>query len=261
MGALPNGDRNPPSENRTGPLRGAETTTFACPGTHMANSLAATRCRLRHLVNGSDEVHSVIPAARLGTEQLSLLHDCELTALACGARVRALFLDRAVDDPLGARFIREAAASGAAIRLLPVLPFWLTIVGQSAVMTAWNPDHLSHGALFLHGRTHVDRAREMFEHAWCTAEPLTTAPARPLRSTWERQVLMHLAMGIKDEASARQLGVSTRTYRRHVARLCERLGASSRFEAGVRAVQLGLIPSGGAAGKRQSRNGPVFGIR
>jgi DNA-binding CsgD family transcriptional regulator len=188
-------------------------------------------------------VHSVIPAERLGADQLSLLRECELAALAGGARVRVLFLDRAVQEPSGARFIREIAAAGADIRFMPVLPFWLTVVDQSAVMTAWNPDDLSRGALFLHGGAYADRAREMFDHAWSTARPIAAASARPiLRSPWERQVLTHLAMGVKDEAGARQLGVSPRTYRRHVSGLCERLGASSRFEAGVRAVQLGLIP-------------------
>jgi DNA-binding NarL/FixJ family response regulator len=41
--------------------------------------------------------------------------------------------------------------------------------------------------------------------------------------------------------AARELNVSLRTYRRHVAEILRELGASSRFQAGARAVELGLM--------------------
>jgi len=55
------------------------------------------------------------------------------------------------------------------------------------------------------------------------------------------KVLTLLGNGCKDEAAARQLGLSVRTYRRHVADLMTRLHVSCRFQAGVQAVRLGLI--------------------
>ncbi|AJE84547.1 MULTISPECIES: helix-turn-helix transcriptional regulator [Streptomyces] len=57
----------------------------------------------------------------------------------------------------------------------------------------------------------------------------------------ERQMLRMLMQGLTDSAVARQLGMSDRTVRRVVAQLMERLGAQSRFEAGVRAVERGWI--------------------
>jgi len=45
---------------------------------------------------------------------------------------------------------------------------------------------------------------------------------------------------LTDEAAARQLGTSLRTYRRRVAELMATLQAGSRFQAGVRAGELGL---------------------
>ncbi|WP_326595048.1 helix-turn-helix transcriptional regulator [Streptomyces sp. NBC_01803] len=68
-----------------------------------------------------------------------------------------------------------------------------------------------------------------------------------------REVLGMLAAGHTDEVAARALSMSVRTYRRHVAEAMQRLGASSRFQAGLRAAALGLIPAaprtttGGAA--------------
>lgn len=50
------------------------------------------------------------------------------------------------------------------------------------------------------------------------------------------------AEGHTDETIAKRLGVSHRTARRIASELMDRLGARSRFEAGVRAVQQGWLP-------------------
>lgn len=54
----------------------------------------------------------------------------------------------------------------------------------------------------------------------------------------EWQVLQLLAQGCTDEAVARNLGVSLRTVRRTTADLMERLGARSRFQAGLKAARI-----------------------
>jgi DNA-binding NarL/FixJ family response regulator len=55
-----------------------------------------------------------------------------------------------------------------------------------------------------------------------------------------REILRTLGAGLTDEAAARRLGTSLRTYRRRVAELMAALEAGSRFQAGVRAGELGL---------------------
>ncbi len=55
------------------------------------------------------------------------------------------------------------------------------------------------------------------------------------------QVLRMLGCGMKDDTAARQLDVSVRTYRRHVAAILKTLGVSTRFEAGLKAAELGLL--------------------
>jgi DNA-binding NarL/FixJ family response regulator len=55
-----------------------------------------------------------------------------------------------------------------------------------------------------------------------------------------REILRVLGAGLTDEAAARRLGTSLRTYRRRVAELMAALEAGSRFQAGVRAGELGL---------------------
>jgi hypothetical protein len=58
-----------------------------------------------------------------------------------------------------------------------------------------------------------------------------------------REILRALGAGLTDEAAARRLGTSLRTYRRRVAELMAALEAGSRFQAGVRAGELGLAGS------------------
>jgi hypothetical protein len=64
--------------------------------------------------------------------------------------------------------------------------------------------------------------------------------ARPTRSRHEL-VLRMLAQGLTDDAIARRLGVSVRTVRGDVASAMSELDARSRFQAGVRAMQMGLL--------------------
>ncbi|SDI32095.1 response regulator transcription factor [Nonomuraea jiangxiensis] len=61
-------------------------------------------------------------------------------------------------------------------------------------------------------------------------------------------VLGMLGSGATDEAAARALEVSVRTYRRHVAGIMAMLEVSSRFAAGVRVARLGVLDTrpGGA---------------
>lgn len=67
------------------------------------------------------------------------------------------------------------------------------------------------------------------------AEAATSPPAR------SELILRLLAEGLTDEAVARRVGVSVRTVRNDVASSMSCMDARSRFQAGVRAAQLGLI--------------------
>lgn len=53
-------------------------------------------------------------------------------------------------------------------------------------------------------------------------------------------ILQALASGLTDASAAKQLGISLRTYRRRVADLMAGLKAESRFQAGLRAGEMGI---------------------
>ena len=67
------------------------------------------------------------------------------------------------------------------------------------------------------------------------------APAPTDLESRERVLIELLNDGYTDSAIARKMGVSDRTIRRLNAQLMRKLGARSRFEAGVMATKMGLV--------------------
>ncbi|QKV97764.1 LuxR family transcriptional regulator [Streptomyces sp. NA02950] len=70
------------------------------------------------------------------------------------------------------------------------------------------------------------------------------------RTEIAQQILERLRAGITDDVAARELSMSVRTYRRYVAEIMALLGATSRFQAGVRAAELGLLLSQSPGNRR-----------
>lgn len=88
----------------------------------------------------------------------------------------------------------------------------------------------------------VQGVASLFEVAWRSATELAVYDAQHAELVASApRVLELLASGCKDETAARVLGLGVRTYRRRVAELMATLGAESRFQAGARARELGLI--------------------
>ncbi len=88
---------------------------------------------------------------------------------------------------------------------------------------------------------------DLFEVLWRFALPIvtTTGAGEGLNfGPSQLTILTLLAAGETDDTIARRLGISTRTVARQCADLFERLGVTTRFQAGVRAAHLGLLPAG-----------------
>jgi DNA-binding NarL/FixJ family response regulator len=50
-----------------------------------------------------------------------------------------------------------------------------------------------------------------------------------------------MAAGLTDQAIARQLAISERTVQRRIQRICERLGVTTRFQAGLQTARQRLL--------------------
>lgn len=81
------------------------------------------------------------------------------------------------------------------------------------------------------------------DHATVSCRDMTPFGAEPPSEPNEtdRRIIALLRAGSTDASAARKLGITDRTFRRHVKAMCERLDARSRFEAGVAAVLRGWV--------------------
>jgi hypothetical protein len=160
--------------------------------------------------------------------------------------VRKLFGPGALVDEDDRRLLREMADQGFQIRITTVeLPHATMFIGRRT-MVLTEPARIGSAGdrrfVMSSADALIGGAYALFEAAWATAAELEAFldSDRPHLDARARAVLKALGSGLTDEAAARRLGMSLRTYRRRVAELLAALGASSRFQAGIRAGELGL---------------------
>lgn len=163
-------------------------------------------------------------------------------------RARKLYSPAVLADERDREALREMAAHGFQVRITatPLTQGTVIIDRRTMILTGpVLPAHTAHGR-----RTYtmsaapalVGGAYALFEAAWESAADLAAflGSGRPAIDAQTSRVLRALGSGVTDAAAARQLGMSLRTYRRRVAELLVALNAGSRFQAGVRAGELGL---------------------
>ncbi|MER7760474.1 LuxR C-terminal-related transcriptional regulator [Streptomyces sp. NPDC097619] len=197
------------------------------------------------------EVLSLHPGRALPAGMVEAGLERDRLALGRGVRIRTVHLSSAAAVPHMAGYLRRLGAAGAQVRTAHTLPLRLIVVDDSlAIVPAPQAVEGEIAAVVLRGETLVGVLRGIFEHCWAGAAVLgetgASAPRAAAGDDWQptgrhRELLRMLEGGLTDEAMARKLGVSERTVRRLVSELTERLGAASRFQAGVCAVRLGWL--------------------
>lgn len=133
------------------------------------------------------------------------------------------------------------------------LPGMLIVDSRIALMP--DPSSKGYDAAIIQDTASARALDLMFAGSWANARSLAEHQRTSARMRTEsvRRVLEQLCKGRTDEVAARELRVSLRTYRRHVAEIMQELGANSRFQAGVRAVEMALLPQRADAPGRESR--------
>ncbi|GAA0598073.1 helix-turn-helix transcriptional regulator [Kribbella sandramycini] len=158
-----------------------------------------------------------------------------------GVRYRALFPDSVRTTPAWSRHIRALAEYGVSVRTTPVVMVnALVIDGRTVVLPA---DGVDRGVAVLRLNSVLAATIGYFERAWSEAVPVVGADVVVAAElSWrEQEVLRLMALGCTDGHIAAQVGVSVRTVRRMIAQLMSRLGARSRFQAGVKAADRGWL--------------------
>jgi DNA-binding CsgD family transcriptional regulator len=145
----------------------------------------------------------------------------------------------------GAGHLDQISDKGAQIRVACAqLPDFIILDRRVAVLRP-HDSRFSEKVLVVHDQSIVSALCNTFFAVWQSAVKIEVFRQCGLDVEDEvtAQILELLSSGCKDETAARRLQMSVRTYRRHVARVMERLGAESRFQAGALASRLGLLQS------------------
>ncbi|WP_406055223.1 transcriptional regulator TrmB [Kribbella sp. NBC_00889] len=197
----------------------------------------AIAARFAQLLNGTREELLVLdrpPYASKTGESEPRVH----RLLSDGVVVRGIYSPDSLDRPGGVDQAYSAADAGETSRVHPQLPMKLAVFDRRAALMPLDVDQLVDSALVVHPCALLDALVEMFTLLWDQAVPVVpVVKTDPL----DARLMTLLGAGLKDDAIARQLGLSSRTVGRRVAELMETLGARTRFQAGIHAQRRHLL--------------------
>jgi predicted transcriptional regulator/DNA-binding CsgD family transcriptional regulator len=172
---------------------------------------------------------------------LAASNPVEPVSLAQGVRWRAVYAPEALEIPGALDEITDLARRGERGRVLPGLPLKLAIADAKVALLPLSFDLASAQVAIVHESTLLTALVELFQTYWELAVPIGDDSETEPVDDDTRRLLALLASGLKDDAIARQLGLSTRTMRRRMRELLDELSAANRFQAGVRAARRGWL--------------------
>ncbi|WP_336212441.1 helix-turn-helix transcriptional regulator [Nonomuraea sp. LPB2021202275-12-8] len=156
---------------------------------------------------------------------------------------RKLLSPVALVDEEARAHLRLLQSKGALVRISgSLLPNETIVIDRRVMILAGRETPAGRDYTVTTSQTLVDGVHSLFCAIWDGAVDLDTYLRGdvPHLDAEGRVILEALGSGLTDESAARRLGVSLRTYRRRVAELMATLEADSRFQAGLRASELGL---------------------
>ncbi|MFE2289355.1 LuxR C-terminal-related transcriptional regulator [Streptomyces sp. NPDC059443] len=216
------------------------------PGIEQLVGLDEIRTRITGLAHGvQNDLMTFAPGGGQRPETLEASKASDLALLDRGVRMRSLFQDSVRNSQTTVAYASWLGELGGEVRTAPDLPTRLMIFDRTTAVIPVSSDDSAAGAVVLTGQGTLTALCALFENVWSTAQTLGGAPEERHEdglSPQETTVIRLLAQGLTDEAIAKRLAVSPRTARRLANGLMEQLGAASRFEFGVRAVQRGWLP-------------------
>lgn len=179
------------------------------------------------------EILSAQPHGRRPVEELAQAENRDLRALDRGVRMRTLYQHSARQSPATREYVAEVTAHGAEVRTLDEFFKRLIIVDREVAVIPASEDYAL--ALALRDKSVVAYLVDIFERSWERGRPFTAHEARNERSIASdvrAMTIRLLVEGHSDPASAKRLGVSTRTYAGYIAALKEEYGVQTRFQLG-----------------------------
>jgi sugar-specific transcriptional regulator TrmB/DNA-binding CsgD family transcriptional regulator len=203
------------------------------------DAVAARFAQLAHSVREEMLVLDRPPYAQAASQS----NVSEDALLSRGGRVRGIYSPEAFEEPGSFDQALASMENGEQARVHADVPLKLAVGDRAVALLPLATDGIVDSAVVIHAPMAVAALVRLFELLWDQACPLPRwRPETPMTTTGDVDfdLLLLLATGMKDEAIARELGVSLRTLGRRMAVLLEKLGARTRFQAGLQAARKGL---------------------
>jgi len=203
--------------------------------------------RFLELLAATSEELLTFDRARDGRVAGAVEVEAEAPMLGRGVACRAVYEPAALEIPGRLPHLRRLTELGEQARVAPRLPLQMLICDRKRALLPLTGAAAggTESVVLVGPSALLDGLIEIFETYWQRSTPLWPAGRREAGGTGlseeEYEVLQLLAAGLKDEAIARQLGVSMRTARRRISSLITKLGVGTRFQAGIEAARHGLL--------------------
>lgn len=205
---------------------------------------------LRAAVNDCrEELLTAQPHGRRPADTLVEAENRDVKAIQRGVKMRTLYQHSARHSPATREYVADiTAAGGAEVRTLDEFFRRLIVIDRQVAVVPASDNH--HVAIAIRDASVIAYLVDIFERSWERAQPFSLSGSqaeRNIAADVRAMTIRLLVEGHSDPASAKRLGVSTRTYAGYIAALKEEYGVQTRF-------QLGYAMSADAAARRGDRH-------
>ena len=182
------------------------------------------------------------PPYRSTPERFAAQESLQARRMADGVAYRTLYHQAVYDDADLFASMTRMIEAGEDARVLADLPVKLVIGDDHIALLVPEPARSGvAGSLVVHASGLLNAFCGVFETLWTLGVPVTAAEPAVRLSEQDRTIITLMAAGQTDEAIARRLRLSRRTVVRRITALLDRLGSTTRFQAGVQAANRGWL--------------------
>jgi hypothetical protein len=185
------------------------------------------------VADSREELLTAQPHGRRPAGILAVAEDRDVKALERGVRMRTLYQHSARHSPATREYVADVSSRGAEVRTLDEFFRRLIVVDRRVAVVPASDNH--HVAVAIHDPSVIAYLVDIFDRTWERAQPFTLSGSeaeRVIAADVRSLTIRLLVEGHSDPASAKRLGVSTRTYAGYIAALKDEYGVQTRFQLG-----------------------------
>jgi DNA-binding CsgD family transcriptional regulator len=184
------------------------------------------------VIRGTEAIAQRFYQAQQCAQNEVLVLDQLLLSRRHGVTYRTIYDMASLSSPADLVAVRSSGC-----RMLRDVPLKLLVVDRRTALLPTGADVV----VELGPSSLLDALLRLFDLLWQQASPVAPTVSEGPLTVEDQQLLSLAAAGLTDQAIARRLGVAQRTVERRMQRILRALDATTRFQAGLRAGQQGLL--------------------